>query len=291
MIVLTTPTGNIGSKVLQKLLLAPGFHEPLRLIVRDPGKLIHPLPASVEVVHGQTDHLSTLQEALRGADTLFWCQPDTPTADDYVKAYDDWSRIALEAIASSGIPRVVAITGAGGEPGMPAGPATGLSIIEKNLMRSQASCRFLRCASFFSNILWEWDQITKDGVFAYSLPGDFKFSQVATDDIAHVAAHWLCDSSWSGKEAISLLGPEDISYDEIAAELSHQLGKPIRYKTLPESTYRERSIQIGLSPSAAQGLVDMFNYFATEYRHDSGADRSLTPTTFATWLRGVLASS
>ena len=86
MIVLTTPTGNIGSKVLRGLLTSS---EPVRLIARDPAKLPPDLPATVEIVPGRTDVPETLRRALKGADAFFWCQPDTPTSAHYVKAYDD----------------------------------------------------------------------------------------------------------------------------------------------------------------------------------------------------------
>lgn len=284
MIVLTTPTGNIGSKVLGVLLSTPTLAEPLRLIVRDPAKLPANLPASLEIVRGATDDPAALRRALRGADTLFWCQPDTPTAEDYLKAYDDWSRLACEAVDAAGVERVVAITGAGGEPSMPAGPATGLALIEKNLSESKAALRFLRCGSFFSNLLWQWDAVMRDGVFGYSMPGDVPSPQVATGDIARVAAGLLLDPTWTRRGSLSLLGPRDLSYNDIAAELSRRLGRPVRYEQMPADAYRELCIQGGLSPSAAQGLVDMFAYLAAGYREDPRADHTLTPTTFGQWF-------
>lgn len=291
MIVLTTPTGNIGSKVLSALQAAPAPAAPLRLIVRDPAKLPASLPSSVEIMRGATDDPATLQRALRGADTLFWCQPDTPAAEDYLKAYDDWGRLACQAIDTAGVSRVVAITGAGGEPSMPAGPASGLALIEKRLSASKAALRFLRCGSFFSNLLWQWDAITRDGVFGYSMPGDIPSPQVATEDIARVAAGLLLDPAWKGRESISLLGPRDLSYNDIAAELSRQLGRPVRYEQMPAGAYRELCLQAGLSRSAAQGLVDMFTYLANGYREEPRADRTLTPTTFARWSSEAFAQA
>lgn len=78
MIVVTTPTGTIGSRVLAGLLQATTT--PLRVIARDPGRLPVGLPAHVEVVSGQTNDPAVLRQAFASASALFWCQPDTPTA-------------------------------------------------------------------------------------------------------------------------------------------------------------------------------------------------------------------
>jgi uncharacterized protein YbjT (DUF2867 family) len=49
MIVVTTPTGNIGSQVVKHLLAA---NEAVRVIVRDPAKLAPEVQGSVDVVQG-----------------------------------------------------------------------------------------------------------------------------------------------------------------------------------------------------------------------------------------------
>lgn len=281
MVVLTTPTGNIGSKVLAGLA---STGQLLRLIVRDPAKLPVDLPNTVEIIQGRTDGPATLTRALTGARAFFWCQPDTPTAKDYLKAYDEWSRIALEAIMATGVSQVVAISGAGAAPKVPAGAASGLHLIEKNLSQSRSNIRFLRCGTFFSNLLWEWEEIQQNGIFSYPMPGDIRIPHVATEDIARVATGLLLEPAWTGREAVSLLGPADLSYHEIAAELTRQLGKTIRYRQLPADAYRDRSIQFGLSPSSAQDLVDVYDYLANHYHEEPHVDRSLTPTTFAEWL-------
>lgn len=285
MIVLTTPTGNIGSKILAHLLQLRALEQGLRLIVRDPTKLPADLPDFVEIIIGRTDDLPTLTRAFSGAQTLFWCQSDTATAVDYLQAYDDWSHIALAALNATGVARVVAISGAGEAPPVPAGPISGLHLIEKNLSQSQSHIRFLRCGSFFSNLLWQWDNIQQDGSFAYTMPGEVRTPHVATEDIATIAVDLLLNPTWTGRESLSLLGPTDLSFHEIATELTRQLGKPIRYNQLPADTYRDLSVQVGLSPSAAQGLVDMFDYLSNHYRETPDVDRSLTPTTFAEWLK------
>lgn len=282
MIVVTTPTGSIGSKVLAGLLAETT--EPLRVIARDPKRLPFDLPEHVEVVQGQTNDPDTLRAALQGASALFWCQPDTPTAEDYLQAYNDWSIIACDAIRSCGISHVVAISGAGEKPPVPAGPASGLHLMEEVFSLSNASLRFLRCGSFYSNLFWNWEQIVDEGLFSSGMPGDVVAPHLSVEDISNVAVGLLIDRKWEGNQALQLLGPQNISFNYMAAELTRHLGKTVRYEQIPNEQYFESCVQSGMSKSAAQGLIDIANYLENYYVTAQNIDRSITPTTFPNWL-------
>ncbi|WP_200928393.1 SDR family oxidoreductase [Sphingobium sp. Leaf26] len=68
MIVVTTPTGNIGRHVVRHLLDAG---EVLRLIVPDPSKLAQEVLDQVEVVEGSHADAAVVDRAFRGADAMF----------------------------------------------------------------------------------------------------------------------------------------------------------------------------------------------------------------------------
>jgi nucleoside-diphosphate-sugar epimerase len=61
MIVVTTPTGQIGSKLVPHLLTAG---EAVRVIVRDPSKLAPDIRERVEIVTGSLDDEAVFQSAL-----------------------------------------------------------------------------------------------------------------------------------------------------------------------------------------------------------------------------------
>lgn len=282
MIAITTPTGNIGSKVLARLL--EGTTSEARLLARTPAKLPPDALERFEVVQGSMDDPAALGRLMQGADSLFWCQPDAPAAADYVGAYEELARIGAETIRRTGISRVVAISAAG-EPGdIPAGPITALHRMEEILAATGVAARFLRCGSFFENLLWQWDQILEHGSFTYPAPGDVPGPQVATADIARVAADLLMASDWNGQESIPLLGPKDLRFDEMAAILSEALGKNIRYQPSAANDYISAMQKMGQSVSAAQGLVDMFAYLSGQYQSPRSVNREHTPTSLARWL-------
>jgi uncharacterized protein YbjT (DUF2867 family) len=72
MIVITTPTGQIGRQVLGNVL---NSGKPIRVIVRDPSRLPSEARKRIDVVQGSHGDSDTVQKAFAGADTVFWLVP------------------------------------------------------------------------------------------------------------------------------------------------------------------------------------------------------------------------
>jgi hypothetical protein len=108
MIVITTPTGEIGRQVLDRIL---DSGEAARVIARDPSRLPARVHAHAEVVQGSHGDAGAITKALAGADRLFWLVPPPPfsrpgSAEGY---YLDFTRPASEAINGSEV-RVIGVT-------------------------------------------------------------------------------------------------------------------------------------------------------------------------------------
>lgn len=73
MIVVTTPTGQIGRRVVDKLLESD---EPVRVIARDPSCFDPEVRGRVEVVEGSHGDPRVVNEAF--ADAVFWVVPPIP---------------------------------------------------------------------------------------------------------------------------------------------------------------------------------------------------------------------
>lgn len=288
MILVTTPTGNIGSKVLQ-LLLADGSHQ-LRIIARDPQKLSPEMRTRVEIIVGAHDDPTTLDLALKDVDSALWCQPDSTTTGDYQGFYTRFAQAGRDAFRRAGTPRIVAISSAGRDSLKNAGPISALHRMEDILSESGAALRFLRCGSFLENLLWQADSLRDQGEFYYPLPGYLGQPMVATQDIADAAIPWLTQDDWSGIEGQSVLGPEDLPYNEIARIMSRDLQRSIRYIEVERQSYGRSLIKNGFSPSAAQALVEMFQ--AIEQGASAQAEErsryNSTPTTLEYWARQEL---
>ena len=72
MIVVTAPTGKIGSQLVPHLIAAG---EDVRVIARAPEKLAAEWTVKVDVKAGSMDDPAVLDRALDGAEALFWLVP------------------------------------------------------------------------------------------------------------------------------------------------------------------------------------------------------------------------
>ena len=154
---------------------------------------------------------------------------------------------------------------------------------------SGVACRALIDPSYMDNTLRQAASIKDQGMFFSPIAGDRKLPTVATRDIATAAARLLLDDSWSGFGEVPLLGPEDLSFDDMAGIMSEVLGKEIRFQQTTFEAYKERFVSFGMSDAMAQGMTDMA--WAKNEGLDNGVRRTpenSTPTSFRQWSEQVL---
>src|SRR4029077_18282336 len=257
MIVVTTPTGNIGSQVLKGLLSSK---EPIRVIARDPDRLPPEARKRVEVVVGSHCDGWVVTEAFQGAQSVFWLVPPDPRAASVEAAYVDFARPAAKALRQRDVKQVVGVSalGRGTLWAEHAGLVTASLAMDDLIASSGVSYRALTMPSFMDNLLRQVEPITKNGVFSLPIDGDRKLPSAATSDVARVAARLLLDHSWTGVASVPVLGPEDLSYNDMARILSDVLGRPVRFEQISNEAYKARLMGRGMSEAMAQGNVDMW---------------------------------
>jgi len=99
----------------------------------------------------------------------------------------------------------------------------------------------------------------------------------------------LLDSSWSGQGDVAVLGPEDLSFNDMAKIMSDVLGKSIRFQQISFEAYKSRFIELGMSEAMAKGMTDMAA--AKNNGRDNAEPRTpenTTPTSFRQWYEEVL---
>jgi uncharacterized protein YbjT (DUF2867 family) len=290
MIVITAPTGQIGHQVLAHVLAAG---QPARVIVRDPAKLPAGVRDRIEVVAGSHGDAEVVARALPGAEALFWLLPTDRHAASTEAAYTGFTRPAAEAIRSQGVKHVVNVTALGRNTSYAgrAGLVTASLAMDDLIAGTGVAFRALAAPSFMDNMLRQARVIKEQGVFFDVLSPGRKRPTVATRDIAAVAARLLLDSTWAGQEEVPVLGPEDLSQDDLAAIISEVLGTPVRYQRVAGQAFRDQLTGRGTSEGMAQGMLDMM--IAKENGLDNGIARRAqhaadTPTTFRQWCADTL---
>jgi uncharacterized protein YbjT (DUF2867 family) len=291
MIVVTAPTGNIGRELLPRLLeSAPAAGEHIRVIVRDPARIPDATRASVEVVTGSHEDAAVLDRAFENADAVFWLVPP----DSSRTPEDGWvtfTRPAVEAFAAHGVGHVVGVSalGRGTAVADRAGLVTASLAMDDLIAGAGVAYRALANPSFFENLLEEVDSIRDRGVFTDVIEADRQAPLVAVADIAAVATDLLVNRSWTGAGHVPVLGPRDLSPNDMARIMTEQLGRPVRYERQSLEELHATLVGYGLDAAFVRGVVDMKR--AKDQGLDAGVTRTpdtASPTTFEQWCAQIL---
>ncbi|MFL4496823.1 NAD(P)H-binding protein [Streptomyces sp. VTCC 41912] len=292
MIVITTPTGQIGGRLLEILLAETRTRgERLRVIVRDPGKLPDAVRAHVDVVTGSHDEPEVVDRAFAGADAVFWLAPSHGRAPSLDALYSGFTQVAAKAFTTHGVGHVVGVSALGrGTPVADrAGHVTASLAMDDLIASTGVAYRALANPTFFDNLLWQVASIRDRGVFTETVAADRSAPRAATRDIAAAAAALLLDRSWMGTGEVPVLGPEDLAPNDLAEIMSDVLGRPIRYERQPLDAFRTELAGRGMPAPLVDGYVDMMR--AKDDGLDDGVRRTAataSPTTFREWCERVL---
>jgi uncharacterized protein YbjT (DUF2867 family) len=292
MIVITTPTGGIGRQVLNNLLdSAPEHGEQLRVIVRDAAKLSDAVRDRVDIVQGSHGDPDVIDRAFDGADAVFWLAPPNPRATSIDATYSGFTQAAARAFVPHGISHVVGVSalGRGTAAAGRAGLVTASLAMDDLIGSSGVAYRALANAGFMDNMLRQVASIRDNGVFTNTDLPDRKAPLIATRDIARTGAGLLLDRSWSGVGSVPLIGPEDLSQNDVARITGEVLGTSVRYERQRLEELAAQLRAFGMGEAMVHGMVDMMR--AKDEGVDDGIQR--TPesagwTTYRQWCEEVL---
>ncbi len=183
-VVVTTPTGNVGSRVV-RLLIQAGVRPTL--LARDPARLDPATSERADVVEADLGDAATVVRVTRGAGALLWVEP--PTVDpgaDPVAWYSLLGANAARAVTENGIGRTVFLSSIGAEKRSGAGEIDGLARTEEQLDATGATVLHLRCGYFFTNLLGELGSM-REGVLRAPMPLDYAQPWVDPRDIGEIA--------------------------------------------------------------------------------------------------------
>lgn len=290
MIVITAPTGQIGGRLLDILLDETPAHEELRVVVRDPGKLPDAVRTHVDVVTGSHGDADVVDRACAGADAVFWLVPPDPWTPSMDAAYSGFTHPAAKAFTAHRIGHVVGVSALGR--GTPvagrAGHVTASLAMDDLIASTGVAYRALANPTFMDNLLSQAASIRDHGVFTGTVSADRRAPTAATRDIARAAADLLLDRSWTGTGEVPVLGPEDLSANDMAHIMSEVLGRPVRYERQSLDDFRA-ALTGRVGDALVEGYVDMMS--AKEDGLDDGVRRTpdtSNPTTFRQWCEEVL---
>lgn len=255
MFVITGATGNIGKR-LSEILLKKG--QKVRAIARSQERLKLLADQGAETRVGSLEDSEFLMHALRGATAAFVLIPPNYETDNMPQFQERTGISIAQAILNSGVKQIANLSSMGAEQTERTGPILGLHFQEERLDAIPGlNVLHLRPCSFMENQFFQIPLIKSMGICGSSLKGDMPIPQIATRDIAEFAADKIL-SGISGKSAIELVGPQDLSMNEATSILGNAIGKSdLRYVQFSYEDAEKGIIASGLTPTTAQLLVEM----------------------------------
>jgi uncharacterized protein YbjT (DUF2867 family) len=284
-VVVTTPTGHVGSRAV-RLLLQAGVRPTL--LARHPARLDQATRDLADVVEADLSDATAVVRATRNADALLWVSPPTedPAADP-VAWYAGLGAIAARAVTENGIGRTVFLSSIGAEMRSGAGEIDGLARTEELLDATGATVLHLRCGYFFTNL--DLDSV-RAGVLRAPMPLDYAQPWVDPGDIGEVAAARLLSGAWSGRQVQAVHGPEDLTLSQVAGILSHAIGRPVRAETISQDELRSSLRSAGLGEKQVEGMAGMSAVLRPDFvAEDQRSILTTTPTTLAAWAQAHLS--
>src|SRR5215813_6864692 len=97
-IVITTPTGNVGGRALQRLLAAGA---EVSVIVRQPEKLSDSIRGRVKIYQGSLTDVDLVTKAFKGAKAALWLTPPNLTHPDVAAYHSEMGAVVATAIKES----------------------------------------------------------------------------------------------------------------------------------------------------------------------------------------------
>ncbi|GAA2084785.1 NAD(P)H-binding protein [Streptomyces albiaxialis] len=287
-VVVTTPTGNVGARVVRVLVQA-GVRPVV--LVRDPARLGEGVRGCVDAVVCDQGDAEAVVRATEGADALFWVDP--PTGDeDPAAGYARMGASGARAVRENRIERTVFLSSGGAEFRSGAGEIDGLGrteeLLEEAVEGHGGAVVHLRCGYFFSNLFGMLDDL-RAGVLRTTLPLDHAMPWVDPRDIGDVAAARLLSREWEGVSSQGVHGPEDLSFADAARVVGRATGREVRAERISEDALREALRGAGLGDKQVEDVVGMSSWMLEgRVPHDSRSLLTTTPTTLAAWAYGNL---
>jgi uncharacterized protein YbjT (DUF2867 family) len=245
-ILVTGATGNVGGHVV-RALIARGA--PVRAFVRDRDKAARLFGPEVELAAGDLADRESIERALAGADRVFLACGNVPGQVEY-------ECTAIDAAAAAGVARVVKLSGPDASVDSPLIFERWHGQIERHLAGSGLPGVLLRPRTYLTNLLAYARTVAQTGML-FAPAGTAAIAFVDPRDVAEAAAAALTGPGHDGR-TYTLTGPEAITFERVAAELSAATARPVTYVGVGDEQARQAMLAEGLPPMIADAIVAIF---------------------------------
>lgn len=249
-ILITGATGSIGTE-LTKQLDAKGIS--FRALVRTANSS-NALSSfkNAEIVEGDFNNEDSIARALKGIDRAFLLTNSSEQAETLQSGF-------VEIAKRKGVKHIVKQSQLAAELHSPVRFLRYHAAVERKIIQSGLTYTFLRPNLFMQALLGFRETIAKQGKF-FAAAGDAGISAVDTRDIAAVAVEALTNNGHENK-TYDLTGPEAITHQQMAEELSKGLKHAIQYVNVSPNQMQQALIAAGFPLWQAEGLIEDYAHY------------------------------
>nr|WP_314491626.1 NAD(P)H-binding protein [uncultured Chryseobacterium sp.] len=254
-IAVAAATGNIGQRVAQQIALKGAEtvllgqnHERLTKL-----SIINAVPTVADISNNEQ-----MIEATKDADALFLLVPPVPGAPSLKEWYEKVTNASIAAVNENKIKRVVLISSLGASTAANLGTVSYCASMEIAFDNLNTNVLALRPGYFMENFLQQAQEISQNGKFSFPFDRRHDIPFISTDDIGDAAARYLLDETWAGHWKLNLMGPENITLEEVASRLTALTNKPIEYVQQSFDELKSQLSTLGITGKIQQELVDLY---------------------------------
>jgi len=250
MVLVFGATGTVGTEVVRALRAQS---VETRGLVRAASKAHLVERQGAEAAVGDLEDRDSLESALAGAEAAFLVTPTNPKQVQ-------WEGNAIDAARAAGA-SLVKLSVVNADP-----EATEMIYrihgeAERLLRQSGLDHTVLRCNEFMQNLLLSAETIADpDGRFFGTAVGGRGMGMVDVRDVAAAGAAVLTAAEHRGDTHL-MTGPEALSFDRAAAQLTSALGRTISYVELPADEYRTALVGDGAPAWLADAFLELYASF------------------------------
>lgn len=293
-LLVTGASGQFGQRVLHHLLNTLSV-APSRIVAgsRNPDKLAEFAKLGVQTRRVDFLDVASVEAAAAGVERALLI-----SSDDLSGGRQQQHKNAIQGLAAAGV-KHIAYTSLQHADTSVAHVAADHIDAERTIQATTAFAGYtiLRNGMYFENAIGSVAGASKSGQW-YSAAKDGKLAALSRDDLARAAASAIVAGDVTDKKVYELTGAEGFTVDEIAAQVSKTIGKPIQVIHVPvEGLAQGIAAATGMPESIALILATFDKSTAEGFSGVAGDDfKKLTgvnPQTHEEWLaanKGFLSS-
>ena len=252
-IVVIGASGNTGN-VVAELALDNG-HD-LRAVVRNPDSCVNLALRGAEIITGDLDDREGISSALTGVEAVYYCSPLPVGYDEPFKVERSRGLNLFNAAQSAGAKHFVLLSATGPETAPGVALIETKRAIERDLAASGLAYTILRPSMFMDNVAMAGPEALLGIGLTWPFSESALIQPIAAADIAQIAYQAM--TSGPRNRSFDLVGPEALTFPQIANELGQALGSEVRFTAISDEVFIEHAGAAIGSTKVAQAIAGAY---------------------------------